>query len=64
MHPNATRKVNLIFLADWSELVKKADQYTSINSTLDKIRTTEKIDGMIVNGDIAYNLDTNNGKNY
>ncbi len=54
----------MIFLADWSELVKKADQYTSINSTLDEIRTTEKIDGMIINGDIAYNLDTNNGKNY
>jgi DNA repair exonuclease SbcCD nuclease subunit len=31
---------------------------------LDKLRIQEKVDGIIVNGDIAYDLDSNNGKNY
>jgi 3',5'-cyclic AMP phosphodiesterase CpdA len=32
--------------------------------SLDKIRIDEKIDGIILSGDFAYDFDSNNGKNY
>lgn len=35
-----------------------------MNETLDKLRTEHNIRGIIVNGDLAYDLDTNNGTNY
>lgn len=56
--------MKLIALADWSDLVTKVGSYKSVNETLDKLRITEKPDGMMLNGDYAYDLDTNNGKNY
>ena len=54
----------MIVLADWSEIHEELHAYKSINQTLDKLRQEEKPDGIMINGDIAYDLDTNNGTNY
>ena len=56
--------MKLVLLADWSELHSKVGIYKSLNESLDKIRLDQNIDGVIVNGDIAYDLDSNNGTNY
>ena len=54
----------MIVLADWSEIHEELHSYKSINETLNKLRNERKPDGMMINGDIAYDLDTNNGTNY
>ncbi len=54
----------MVVLADWSEIHQELHSYKSIDETLVKIRQENQPDGMMINGDIAYDLDTNNGSNY
>lgn len=35
-----------------------------MNETIDKLRVEQNVRGIIVNGDFAYDLDSNNGTNY
>jgi hypothetical protein len=60
--PNTTNTVRFINLADWSEIKKKIGIYASINKTLDTIRRRTDIDGLFINGDICYEIDSDNGK--
>lgn len=54
----------MVVLADWSELHTKLGLYKSVNETIDKLRIEQNIKAIIVNGDLAYDLDSNNGTNY
>lgn len=54
----------MIVLADWSELHEKIGIYKSVNETIDKLRVEQNVRAIIVNGDFAYDLDSNNGTNY
>lgn len=63
-HPNSTNPISLITLADWSELHQKLNIYQSINNTLEHLLKSENINGLLINGDIAYDLDSNEGKNF
>ena len=56
--------MNWIVVADWSKLEQNLYKYTPIDPFLQKIQTQEEINGIIINGDIGYDLDTNNCKNY
>ncbi len=56
--------MKLIVLADWSDLQQKVNIYKSVNETIERLRSIEKPDGIMINGDYAYDLDTNNGANY
>lgn len=56
--------LKFVFLADWGELHEKLNTYKSINKSLDKVRNESQIHGVIINGDIGYDLDSNNGTNY
>ena len=51
-------------MADWGELHTKVNEYQSLNQSLDNIRSKLDIHGVIINGDIGYDLDSNNGTNY
>ncbi len=62
INPNTIEPARIIVLADWSEINKKLGYYTSINNTLDAIRKKTEIHGMMINGDICYEIDTDNGK--
>lgn len=42
----------------------KVGIYKSVNETIDKLRIEQNASAIIVNGDFAYDLDTNNGTNY
>lgn len=56
--------MRLIVLADWSEIKINLYKYTPITSLLENVRKQENIDGLVILGDIAYDLDSNNGSNY
>lgn len=57
-----SKKVNLIVLADWSYL--ETTRYTSLDQLFATITTEYEIHGLLINGDVAYDLITNNCKNY
>lgn len=38
LHPNSTKIMKLIVLADWSDLHEKVTEYKSVNQSLDKLR--------------------------
>jgi hypothetical protein len=56
--------MKLIVLADWSKLEANLYKYTPIDPLLKKVQMEEEINGLVIVGDIAYDLDTNNGANY
>lgn len=51
-------------LADWSKIENNLYKYTPIDEMMLKIKAAEKINGLIILGDIGYDLDTNNCLNY
>lgn len=61
---DTNQQLKMISLADWSDLKEKLGIYISLNSSLDQIRVKNKIDGLLIDGDIGYDLDTNNCQNY
>lgn len=56
------RKVTLIVLADWSFL--ETDKYTPLDKLFADITSKHEIHGLLINGDIGYDLQTNNCHNY
>ena len=56
------RKVNLIVLADWSFL--ETDKYQPLDKIFNSLQSDKEINGMLINGDIGYDLWTNNCQNY
>lgn len=64
IHPNTTSEVKMIILADWNQIHEKIAEFKSINETFDTILQSESPNGIMINGDIAYDLDSNNGTNY
>ena len=63
VHPaNAMNPTNILVLADWG--VIRTTGFTPIFESLRNVMAKKSFNLMMVNGDIAYNLDTNNGNNY
>jgi len=56
------RKINLIVLADWSFL--ETDKYQPLDKIFNSLQSDKEINGMLINGDIGYDLWTNNCQNY
>lgn len=54
--------MQIIVLADWGPI--KIKNYTEVVSFVAKTINNSHIDGLMVLGDIAYDLDTNNCLNY
>ncbi len=55
--------MKLVALADWG-IVKNSSKITPIVDDLKKIIHEKEIHVIIINGDVAYDLDSNNGTNY
>lgn len=51
-------------LADWSKVEVNSYKYTLIDPFLLQLQAQEEIDGILILGDIGYDLDTNNCSNY
>lgn len=51
-------------LADWGYLIKKKGIYDSLDSSMDYLLKNDHLDLLYINGDIAYDLSSNEGKNY
>ena len=54
--------VNILVLADWG--VIRSTGFTPIIESLKNVMVQKTFKLMMINGDIAYDLDTNNGSNY
>lgn len=61
---NVNRKINLITLADWSHLEKNIGKYVPLDDLLDTVMAKQEINGLMIGGDVGYDLDTNNCLNY
>ena len=61
---SATREFNLVVLADWGVIEEKLNEQTPIMPYLQREVANRKIDGIIINGDVAYDLDFKNGAVY
>lgn len=52
-------------MADWGELIEERDIYAPLEDLFDRqMATGANIDALIILGDVAYDLDSNNGSNY
>ena len=58
------RDVRVVALADWGTIKKNIDIMTPIANDLKRVLHEHKIDALLIDGDVAYDLDTNNGSNY
>ena len=56
--------VNVAIFADWSPLTTSLNKMTSIDNSLKRIIIEKRISVIVINGDIAYDLDSNNGIDY
>ena len=56
--------ISMVIVADWSYLVNKRGIYDSLDDAFDYLLAKKDIDILYVDGDIAYDLSTGNGKNY
>ena len=55
----------MVVLADWGFLRVKKDEYDALDDAFQKmLDTDEKIDGIYIGGDIAYDLDFYSGLYY
>lgn len=54
--------IRILTLADWGVITTTG--FTPIAESLRQVMTIYKFDLMMVDGDIAYDLDTNNGTQY
>ena len=63
--PKGDSNFKMLVLADWSYLEQKRDQYTPLDNSFEEIiQSNMTIDALFINGDVAYDLDSNNGHNY
>lgn len=58
------RDTKVIALADWGDIKKNIGVMTPITNDLNKMLREEEIHLFVIDGDISYDLDTNNGTNY
>ena len=56
--------MNLIVLADWSHLDANIKKYTPLDHMFSVVAGKQEINGLLINGDVGYDLDTNNCLNY
>lgn len=56
--------MKFVFLADWSPLGDKIKVYDDIVPSLKSMAEKNEIHAIIVDGDIGYDLDTNDCQNY
>lgn len=61
---NGKRKMNMIVLADWSHLDKNKGKYVALDNLLTSVIGRQEINGLMIGGDVGYDLDTNNCTNY
>ena len=62
--PALDQSIRMVVLADWSFLITKVGIYDRLDASMNYLLENEKIDLLYVNGDIAYDLSSNSGKNY
>ena len=55
------RSVSAVVLADWGKIDKNKDIMKPITQDLKRTIKQKDIDAIIIAGDIAYDLDSNNG---
>jgi predicted MPP superfamily phosphohydrolase len=61
---DSRRKINIIALADWSSLDKNKDKYVPLDALFASVTEKQEINGLMIGGDVGYDLDTNNCLNY
>jgi len=61
---NKNRAMQLAALADWGPIKKNIGVMTPIIDDLNRVLKEKDIDVVLINGDVAYDLDSNNGTNY
>lgn len=61
---NEKRKIRLIALADWSHLDNNIGKYVSLDNLFHSVMGKQEINGLMIGGDVGYDLDTNNCLNY
>ena len=54
----------MIFLGDWADIAGQGLDYLPIDQLLLKVQAENEINGLVIVGDIAYNIDTDNGVKY
>lgn len=58
------RAVRVVALADWGTIKKNIDIMIPITNDLKRVLREQEIHAVLIDGDVAYDLDTNNGSNY
>ncbi len=58
------RDLKVIFLGDWADIAGEGLGYLPIDQLLLKVQVENEINGLVIVGDIAYNIDTDNGDKY
>jgi hypothetical protein len=58
------RDINMIVLADWGTIEANINIMTPITKDLKRVIEEKEINGILIAGDIAYDLDSNNGTTY
>lgn len=61
---NEERKMSLIVLADWSHLDNNKDRYVPLDGLFASVMAKQEINGLMIGGDVGYDLDSNNCTNY
>ena len=56
--------MTLINLADWSKIEANSYKYTPVDDLMRETQGREEVNGLVINGDIGYDLDSNNCSNY
>ena len=54
----------MIFLGDWADIAGQGLDYLPIDQLLLKVQAENEINGLVIVGDIAYNIDTDSGVKY
>jgi predicted MPP superfamily phosphohydrolase len=61
---NVSRKMTIIALADWSPLDKNNGKYVPLDGLFASVIRNQEINGLMIGGDVGYDLDSNNCLNY
>lgn len=65
--PGEDQEIKMIVLGDWGYLQEKKEEksYQPLTESFDRLIDSEiEIDAIYIGGDVAYDLDSNEGKNY
>lgn len=58
------RELSIVVLADWGAIEENIKVLTPITESLKRTIREKDISAIVIDGDIAYDLDSNNGSNY